>query len=259
LRDADIGTLQLGGLARVRLVDCTVEHIEGGARLPCERTPAVRADGCRLGTITVPGRIRLRHTTVLSAMDVRGLSAGNSLLESVKATESARLQRCAVRSLTAGGDVRAIRTLLGALDSGGEAWLEYATVLGAATAHALKASDALLAGPLTAPGGSARYSRLPAGASALSTYAVTSATPRFRTAAWGEPGCGVLAAGAPAAIRLGAEDGGELGAHHDAAAGLEDLALRDQLADHLPHGLEPVLVPDIRLHVPPPTLIPEDR
>jgi hypothetical protein len=90
---------------------------------------------------------------------------------------------------------------------------------------------------------------------------VTSATPTFLSGVpcapadgWARPGQGVLDPATPAAIRLGAEDGGEIGAYHDDAYGLEDVALAEQAADHLPYSLEPVLVADPRLLRVPPTL-----
>ena len=64
---------------------------------------------------------------------------------------------------------------------------------------------------------------------------------------FGERGCGVLHPATPAAIRQGAEDGGEMGAYHGDYLTLLAEALVDKLQDYLPVGLDAVVVPDERL------------
>jgi len=150
--------------------------------------------------------------------------------------------------------------------------LEFCTVLGAARFAAVQASDCLFAGTL-AGGGSGgsldredcvRFSRVPpallAGASPGGGLALTTCTGArpvffekdFARAAAGHPGGGVLHPATPAAVCSGAEDGGELGAYHEARHCLGHQALVDKLAEHLPVGIEPVLIPDLRLHLSPP-------
>jgi len=152
----------------------------------------------------------------------------------------------------------------------GLARLEYCTVLGAATFAAVQASDCIFAGTLMAGGpGNApraedclRYSRLPpavlalAGAGGVRLPFCTDAVPvffegDFARAVGGSPGGAVLHPAAPSGVSSGAEDGGELGAYHERRDCLGRAAVADKLAEHLPVGLEPVLIPDKRLHVAP--------
>jgi hypothetical protein len=152
----------------------------------------------------------------------------------------------------------------------GLARLEYCTVLADAVFAAVQASDCIFAGKLTAgglggeprPDDCLRYSRIPpkvlAGASAggVRLPFCTDAAPVFFTgdfarAVGGAPGGGVLHPATPAAVGSGAEDGGELGAYHQRRYVLSAAAVGDKLADHLPVGLEPVLIPDIRLQAAP--------
>jgi hypothetical protein len=154
----------------------------------------------------------------------------------------------------------------------GLARLEFCTVLGAASFGPVQASDCLFTGTLAGGGSSGgltradcvRYSRVPpallAAASPGGGLAVTTCTGAppvfferdFARAAAGHPGGGVLHPATPAAVCAGAEDGGELGAYHEARHCLGRQALLDKLAEHLPVGMEPVLIPDLRLHLTPP-------
>src|SRR5262249_13725675 len=162
-------------------------------------------------------------------------------------------------------------SLFGALSAApGLARLEYCTVLGAAAFAAVPASDCIFAGALTAagpgngprPDDCLRYSRLPPAVLALASAGgvrlpfCTDAVPVFFTgdfarAAGGAPGGAVLHPATPTSVRSGAEDGGELGAYHERRYSLTGDAVVDKLAEHLPVGLEPVLIPDTRLHVAP--------
>jgi hypothetical protein len=271
LRDRRIGTLTLGS-APLTLTGCTVERVEG------EDAGAVLvAQGSRLGTVSSGGPVRLRACTVTGPVRAPALSARDSLLYSESAaaaeplvgTGRVRLRRCAVESVVADAEdvvplrLRAASCLIGELSVAGAAQLEYCTVLGASRFETLAASDCLLAGVLELTGpadalGCVRYSRIPPSRpplAGLRTHAVTSATPVFADVdGFAAPGSGVLDPATPPAIRHGAEDGGELGAYHDLAHSLEEQAMADQVEDHLPHGLRPVLVPDERLHEVPPAL-----
>ena len=54
-----------------------------------------------------------------------------------------------------------------------------------------------------------------------------------------------------ASILMGAEDGGEMGAFHEARHAAIRRAIETKLTDFLPVGQEAVLIPDIRLTTPP--------
>jgi hypothetical protein len=132
------------------------------------------------------------------------------------------------------------------------------TVLGALQAQRLEASDSLFAGTVATPpdaGDCLRFSRVPPAQLAAAGVGCTGEAPVFFAPSFGRRGCGVLHPACPAAIRAGAEDGGELGAYHHRAHALKDQAVLDKLADYLPLGLAPALVYDDQLVCAPPTLI----
>lgn len=191
-----------------------------------------------------------------------------------------KLRRCAVRALDvtvpAGTMeepvVDARECLFDKMALPGLARLEYCTVLGNCEAGRLQASDCLFAGKLELEPGllknphCVRFSRIPEGvlATALLTHRNTTERPVFyafefdeggavvrRTAKFGEPGCGVLHPATAEAVRFGAEDGGEVGAHHGWRYSLLMAAVLDKLKEFLPVGMEAVIVPDLRLHRPP--------
>jgi hypothetical protein len=156
----------------------------------------------------------------------------------------------------------------------GSVELEYCSVLDRCVAEALWASDCIFmqfprkdlpAADTDVPkAGCLRYARLPEPSDlplwmagmvshlrvALGTC--TSATPVFVSDTFGETGCGVLHPASATALRHGAEDGGELGAHHEQKYTLREQAVIDKLADYLPLGITPVLVPDDTLLCAPP-------
>ena len=156
--------------------------------------------------------------------------------------------------------------------------LEYCTVMKAANCLQLEASDCIFAGAITngsgglPESGCIRYSRIPAdfNGSTLNvisgrTSTITREMPIFikfdyctggayeyRTAAYGEPGYGVLHLLTTDAIRFGAEDGGEMGAYHHKYYSLKAEAVLEKMREFLPVGIEPILIQDTRLlHVPP--------
>ncbi|WP_374569198.1 phage tail protein [Ideonella sp.] len=151
--------------------------------------------------------------------------------------------------------------------------LEYVTVLERLVAERLTASDCILmqfprkdlplADTDVPRSGCVRFSRVPEGPAkpwqsdlADSDFRVTSnctqAAPVFVATVFGSPGCAVLHPAAPAALRFGAEDGGEQGACHDLRYTLREQAVLDKLRDFMPVGMEPVLVPDTSLRCKPP-------
>ena len=154
----------------------------------------------------------------------------------------------------------------------GLARLEYCTVLTQLTVDRLQASDCLFVSGLTLGSASdshphcIRFSRIPPDqpdppVQFLLSYHNTGHAPVFqefefdeedgvirRRPEFGEPGCAVLHPAAPEQIRFGAEDGGEMGAHHAWRYSLLLAAVQDKLKDFLPVGIEAVIVPDLRLH-----------
>jgi hypothetical protein len=273
LRDAHVGTLRVPG-GRVTLERCTIEHLVLDGAAPAGG-PQLDARDCVLDELSATGAVVLRDCTLrgpaaLAGMDATGcLAFGPADAAVVSATGDVELAECAVQALEA-ASLRARDTLLGTVTASGTARLEYATVLGSLTAGELEASDCLLAGALrfgaAGPRGCVRYTRLPPGApagDALLTHVVTTAAPVFFDPAvcdpeppsvFARPGSGVLHPTTPPAVRFGAEDGGELGAYHREAHSLEQQALVEQVADHLPQGVRPVLILDARLQQPPPSL-----
>jgi hypothetical protein len=171
------------------------------------------------------------------------------------------LRRCAVRSLTVSGQadelaVRAEDCLFERISVPGHTVrAEACTVLGDIACARLQASDCLFAGSVTLPAAlddrnCIRYSRVPEGLALLNLSARrnTARTPAFCELRFGEPGCAVLHPATGAAIRFGAEDGGEMGAHHSWRYSLLMAAVLDKLKEFLPIGMEAVMVPDLRLH-----------
>lgn len=92
--------------------------------------------------------------------------------------------------------------------------------------------------------------------SALQVHRCTTESALFWTSEFGRPGCAVLHPQAPAAVRFGAEDGGELGACHDLAYSLREQAVLDKLKEYLPVGMRAVLVADETLVCAPPRAAP---
>lgn len=160
----------------------------------------------------------------------------------------------------------------------GSVKLTYCTLLGTAQFHRLLASDCIFAGSLQVAENAAgptciRYSRVPLNFSfevehvtepkiATNTREQPCFLP-FRSCTYPDleaklfhqPGRGVLHPACAKAIRFGAEDGGEMGAFHHRAYSLSEAAVLEKLADALPVGNKPVLIPDPTLYFTPPKLI----
>jgi hypothetical protein len=187
------------------------------------------------------------------------------------------LRRCAVRALEvtipAGAMdepvVDARECLFDTMAVPGLLRLEYCTILGKCECGRLQSSDSLFAGQLKLNSRllkhphCIRFSRIPPelAAAALLTHRNTTERPVFyafefdeggavvrRSSRFGEPGCGVLHPATPEAVRFGAEDGGEMGAHHGWRYSLLMAAVLDKLKEFLPVGMEAVITPDLRLH-----------
>ncbi|WP_096785428.1 hypothetical protein [Rhodobacter sp. CZR27] len=157
----------------------------------------------------------------------------------------------------------------------GFARVEYCTVTGETDVTLLQASDCIL-GALSSnlactesaeagtPASCIRFSRAeavgecagsPSNTAALPRFAsrwICGTVPEFRPARYGEPGYGVLSTLCPAAIRSGAEDEGEMGAHHHQFLAAELEALRLKLLTFLPLGQEIAIFHDPLLALRPP-------
>jgi hypothetical protein len=167
------------------------------------------------------------------------------------------------------------------LSADGWAELVHCTVLGDLVLTRLNASDCIFAGTVdgvrcaTARGrmlSCIRYSRVPPEAdleacAAPGAWTNTGRQPIFvqryfpteticalRQPRFGEPGAGVLDTLAPLAIREGAEDEGEMGAHHHLYLGAQLTALARKLRDFLPLGQEIALRYDPLMALVPPRL-----
>lgn len=146
----------------------------------------------------------------------------------------------------------------------GQVQLEYCTVLERLLAEHLTLSDAILMKPprkdrvdQDVPAqGCIRFSRLPnlpdsqwladGQPSQLqrSRRSCTHRQPLFINTHFGSPGCGVLDWRCAPEIQSGAEDGGEMGAYHDARHHLAWQAMQEKLVNYLPLGQEAALIPD---------------
>lgn len=133
--------------------------------------------------------------------------------------------------------------------------LEACTVLGGTTAAALQASDCIFLEPVVdatgaaAPPGCLRFSRIPPAqdTATLSTHRNTTRQAVFFSSDFDTRGAGVLHPASDEAVCHGAEDGGEMGAHHHQHHCQIRAAIARKLADYLPLGFSAVLIPDSRL------------
>ncbi len=133
--------------------------------------------------------------------------------------------------------------------------LEYCSVLQTLDCAHLEASDCILLDPSRTPSSFdtlfLRYCCapwLPLGeldpdTGRILDPSIVRIPPLVIASTFGQPGCGVLHPGAHASIRFGAEDGGELGAHHHAHHVLREEAAMDKLHEFLPVNQQPVLIP----------------
>jgi hypothetical protein len=135
--------------------------------------------------------------------------------------------------------------------------LEYCTVLQKTLSEALQASDCIFLGPLRRhhlspeepAGGCLRFSRIQPeqATNNLSVFRCSRDPVVMFSMSYGERSCGVLHPETAESVRSGAEDGGEMGAYHDRYYSLRPVAVVDKVRDHIPLGMEPVVIPDPRL------------
>jgi len=136
--------------------------------------------------------------------------------------------------------------------------LEYCTVLESTLSEILNASDCIFLGLIhedhlpdfVPPDRSCvRYSRIEKDQAegGIRLINVTRSRPIMFSEKFNERGCGVLHPATTEEIRLGAEDGGEMGAYHEQHLSLLAEAVVDKLRDYLPLGTEAVVIPDERM------------
>lgn len=272
LTNMEIGTLTVTG-TQVSLSSCTVTTLAvtdgvvvlsdcqvGTAAVTNDDLAAVpfQAQGCTLGALNIQPKASLTDCTLTDAGQFDILEATNVQADAtVKFQVSAILDSCAIATLTgaATSTAEVTSSVIGTIGAGGSMQLEYCTVLEDATLDELNASDCIFAGNVDlSDTGAIRYSRLGSvqAANAVGTYANTDALP-ILVAGFGSRGGAVLDLATSDAIRFGAEDGGEMGAYHDIGYARQDQAIVEKLEDHLPFGVVPVLIPDPRLQVTPPS------
>lgn len=70
----------------------------------------------------------------------------------------------------------------------------------------------------------------------------------FRSIDFGQPGCAVLHPATPEEIKMGTEDGGEMGAYHHLHLVARHQAMIKKLDNFLPTGMQAVVIPDLSLH-----------
>jgi len=225
-----------------------------------------------------PGRFPVHSGDMLLDEEKEHILEDRIILGTLKLTAGTLvLRRCAVQALevdiTAGTleepVMEAQECLLKKMAVPGLVRLEYCTLLSSCECGRLQASDTLFAGKLILYSHHVetphciRFCRIPSDilpSRSLLTHRNTTEQPIFyafefdeggstvrRSARFGEPGCAVLHPATPETVRFGAENGGELGVHHNWRYSLLMEAVPDKLKEFLPVGMEAVIVPDLRL------------
>ena len=145
----------------------------------------------------------------------------------------------------------------------GKARFEYCTVLKSAVTPEIEASDSIFSGVLKKDksnairkiNGGIRYSCVPESSEKVlpkMIYKCTKSEPLFFTSFLMEKGAGVIHPAASSEIKHGAENGGEMGAHHIRMYCLRYEAVIAKIKENLPVGLNVALVPDQTLASVPP-------
>ncbi len=122
--------------------------------------------------------------------------------------------------------------------------LERSTFIGRCDVHSGRISNTLIVGALTlldADASCLRYSRLSAPLPARG-FQCTQAMPIFVSLQLGDAGYGHLHPQSAAALRSGAEEGGEIGVFNAAALPWRTQAMARRINEYLPAGLAPVIV-----------------
>jgi hypothetical protein len=278
----------------------SLDAVEDAGGTPADATAGTLIVGLGAAPPCIDGVVRLtdrrlyRFENVAFADQVT-VTAGTVVLRGA-AMERLTISRLrpSPADLTAPPILDALDALVGHLSvARGLARLESVTVLEAANVERLQASDCLLpdnlvVGPGAAPSSCVRFSRLPGPLTdAERRLGNTDERPVFFPLTRCQDGhelpgladlelstAGVLHPSTAAAIVLGAEDGGEMGAYHgtgylpalggppleSARPSARAAAFLAKLEELLPVGLLPVLIPDPRLaRLPPTTRSPSDE
>jgi hypothetical protein len=204
----------------------------------------LRLDGLVLsgGTLAVSGSVgalTLRHCSAAPAsvgLSLLGTNANVRILESI----------CGPVVIAAPeGSVEIADSVVQQLGfPNGVGKLERSTFLGDVSLHSAYVSNSLLNQNLFLGDTAAsclRFSRVP-GALAASGFRCTGAVPIFVSLRFGDPGYCHLHPNTAAALRSGAEEGGEIGAFHRAGLPWRTQNVGVRLAEYLPAGLEAVQV-----------------
>jgi hypothetical protein len=213
---------------------------------------AVSGGELRIGG-TVP-RIDLRHcsldpaSTTLAVNQAGGCDLGLDACLSGPIQINAAAGRCALQDSAVQHPAASVELpdAGNALDfANGHLDLERGTIVGNLAAQTAALSNTLCYGELSLadPGACCmRFSRLPR-SYAAPAFRCTHATPIFVSLRWGDSGYLFLHPNSAAALLRGAEEGGEIGVGYGAGLPwrLQNASLR--LAEYIPAGLTPVLVP----------------
>lgn len=177
----------------------------------------------------------------------------------------AEFDRCAVRAVetetedTGQAVIQADNSLFKSIQAEkGLVKLQYCTVLATTITEKLQASDCIFNGSIqrditsnSSPGeGCVRYSAIlpkqQQGSLQFSQHHFLRAI--FYNGIFSHPGCAVLHRATSTLIRNGAEDGGEMGVFHDLHLSARRQAVITKLADFLPTGIKPVIIPDTSIN-----------
>jgi hypothetical protein len=215
-----------GSLGRLRLAHCTVLPDPSGASEPAPLALEVQAGGAPA----------TRHAEL--ELEIVRCSLGP-----VAVTEFAQAVQVSDSILRGGQTGTAPVPAL----TGGDVELDRVTLLGSTATRTIEASECIFRDPVQAvrrQSGCVRYSFVPPGSTVPRRYRCVPAEgevgilPSFVSTDPGDPGYAQLDPGAPEAIAMGAEAGGEMGAFHFGQGPHRVAHLRTRLDEYLRLGLE---------------------
>ena len=217
--------------------------------------------------IAVKGKVKLKDNTIYSFE--------NLVFSGEIETKKSNLifKNCAVEKVDIVSELSDTIPVLDAQDSlfsevylkTGKARFEYCTVLKSTITKEIEASDSIFAGILKKDkttairkiDGGIRYSCVPESSEKVLPKMIckcTKSAPLFFTSVLMEKGAGVIHPAASSEIKHGAENGGEMGAHHIRMYCLRYEAVIAKIKENLPVGLNVALVPDQTLASVPPVI-----
>jgi hypothetical protein len=213
-----------GSFRRIRLKHCTLDP--GGAQ-----------------TLDLAGP-QLPVLRLVVAGEVDRLEIEHSIIASISTSGSGQIDRLVLRDsiVCAPPGAPAI------VQNAGESIFERSTLLGEARLHRLYASDCLFDQEVRAldqQAGCCRYSayrpasRLP---HPYRSYEIASGAAPFRSRRFGDAGFAQLNSGAPQPLRMGAQNGTEMGAFNGLLEPIRLEGLRQKIDEYMPLGLVPHLI-----------------